>query len=758
MDTDIETGSFLLGSGQCGTAFGRFLVDLAGLLTVHIVVNLSNYFEFSMAQKDKLNRAEYPGQLMIDYLQERGVITPTDISPLLKALAFLKMDGVQRQVLSFFHTHGLEKDETQGRLVVLQKFLKAVYERLYSAVHPIPYIRDGLYSVNEVFVECGIEVIKSTTNGRSQWSSGESQSREHTGLNSYQDLFNPDVICSNRIIIEGDPGYGKSTLTLQAAYDWCQKNHSSPLANIEVFILLPLRLLKGITSIYKAIKLFILPRDCNLTENDIKEILIHCNSLLIILDGFDEYPHGNSDLESDFTEIIKGNMFINHRVVLCTRSGCIPKSMDPRTIRVRLMGFNEYARDNYLRLALGESPERIRQIKQNLDQNPIMRDLCQVPFFFVIFAHVAHESNDIYKCDSVTSFFKYIMQCFYCHMLRKGEESGTASSYISERNIALHKLVFDGLAGDAQIILWDKRNFCQKVGSNCLDELLRIGIIVEEKFLVIDATVSEVVQEKTFVRFCHKLFAEWYAAHYLFKIANKAFAVGLKSVLKKCDSVDLQFIFRFACGLKPTVTKRIVKYLKELPGGNTLATLCILEKTGSANDILDIVREMCLKQIDFEGYESNLLQRSKIQLLSIASKNQIKIAKLCLVDCFQFADVMDGPLCLLNGLHLPKLDTLMNLVVCDNGDFRNWEGDIYTYMAKAAHWNILTILGSLQPKSYNNKELLAMLRSENRLIEWDNFLGDWLLNVETGKWDDENGREMTNTEYSALAMQYDCSD
>lgn len=514
-----------------------------------------------------------------------------------------------------------------GRLVVLQKFLKAVYERLYSAVHPIPYIRDGLYSIYEVFVECDIEVIKPTTKERSPWGSGESQRRENTRFNSYQDLFNNDVICSNRIIIEGDPGYGKSTITLQAAHDWCQGNHLSPLANIEVFILLPLRLLRGITSIYKAIKLFILPRDCDLTENDIKEILTHCNSLLIILDGFDEYPHGNDDLESDFTEIIKGNMFINHRVILCTRSGCSPKSLDPRTVRVRLMGFNEYARDRYLQLALGESPERIRDIKQNLDQNPVMRDLCQVPLFFVIFAHIAHESNDIYKCDSVTSFVKYIMHCFYCHMWGKGEGSGTTPSYINESNIALHKVAFDGLAGDAQIIMWEKHKFCGKVGSNCLNELLKIGIIVEEKFLFIDATtdmsVSEVIQEKTFVRFHHKLFAEWYAAHYLFKIANKAFAVGLKSMLRKCDPFDLQFIFRFACGLKPTVTKRIVNYLNELPGGDTLATLCILEKTGSANDILEIVRKMCLKQIDFDEYESNLLQRSKLQLLSIASRNQV---------------------------------------------------------------------------------------------------------------------------------------
>lgn len=85
--------------------FGKFLVDLAGFLTVQVVLSLATYFEFSNIQKDRLRGAEYPGQLMVDFLRERGIITQTDVSPLIKALEYLKLDGVKLEVLSSFQSY-----------------------------------------------------------------------------------------------------------------------------------------------------------------------------------------------------------------------------------------------------------------------------------------------------------------------------------------------------------------------------------------------------------------------------------------------------------------------------------------------------------------------------------------------------------------------------------------------------------------------------------------------------------------------------
>ncbi|PIK62359.1 putative NLR family CARD domain-containing protein 4 [Apostichopus japonicus] len=127
-----------------------------------------------------------------------------------------------------------------------------------------------------------------------------------TPLNLYpiyrQDFIVKYDICRerrcNRRIIEGEPGYGKSTLTLQLAYDWCNGVQASPLADVEILILLRLRQLGNVPSIYRAIKRYLVPKEPRVKERDIKEILESCKSVAFQLDGYDEYPGRDTNEQS----------------------------------------------------------------------------------------------------------------------------------------------------------------------------------------------------------------------------------------------------------------------------------------------------------------------------------------------------------------------------------------------------------------------------------------------------------------------------
>ncbi|KAJ8039599.1 NLR family CARD domain-containing protein 4 [Holothuria leucospilota] len=801
-----EETTSIHGYQQAGIGFGKFMVDLAGFLTVQIVISLATYFGFSTAQKDKLRDAQCPGQLMVDCLTERGIISQTDISPLIKALEFLGLYGVKQEALLSFQLYlstchqssgyspvgarayssqspelenryspvgargyPSQSPEMQNRkLNQLQRYLRAAYELMYRAIQPIPYIRDKLFCVNDVFVEGGIEIINATDKGDSAVASSSSPPKKQTKpLKSYRDIFNDGMVPSKRVIVEGEPGYGKSTLTLQAAYDWCEQHSpSSALQGVELFILLPLRLLKGIVSVYKAVKLFILPRDCNLLESEIKDIIDSCSSVVIVLDGFDEYPDIDSDINSDFMEIIKGKMFTNFKLILCTRSGCLPSSLDPRTIRVRLTGFDVDARDRYMSNAIvGGSAEKANEIRQNLLKNPIMCDLCQVPLFFVMFAHMANESKDIYKCDSVTSFFKYMLHCFYSHMWKKEEEHGKVSCCTTANTKRLNKVAFNGLAGGNQTLVWDKEQFQMNVGTKCFDELIKIGILIEETFLEINdvpnASLNEYVKERHTVRFYHKLFAEWFAAHYLAELASSLFAFRLNKSLVKVNPSDLQFVLRFACGLKPSATRRIVTYLQGITGGDSYATLCILEKTGGTHDIVDVVKEMCSKRVTFDSHDNQLLQRSRIQLLNIASKNQIPISGVSLVGCFQSVDLKEECLCLSFGLQLPRLDTLKDLAIYGQHDLRDSARNILDFSGASVALGTLTFHSSsgsrsLLPQSFDEKDVLARLHKKNCKVEWYAATVGWVkLNLQTGKWEKTDGLEMADSEYRYVAREFD---
>ncbi|PIK37259.1 hypothetical protein BSL78_25908 [Apostichopus japonicus] len=284
------------------TDYGSFKVRLAEHLTTDIILKLATLFMFTPAVIDELRQASNsPEQRMVSLMEEKGQISLMTSHPC----------------------------------------------NCSCKVNPIPYIREKVFRVNDIFVEGGIEIHGRHNTGSERPLEGNRM--EAVKLKSYRDVFNDDIIASKRILLEGDPGYGKSTFTLQAAYDWCNASDSSPLKDVAIFILLPLRLLDRILSICLAIKLMLMPGESYLTEEDIMEIMLNSRCVVMILDGYDEYPDKDISDQSEIMKIIAGNMFANFKVITCTRSAYLPDNLDVETVNVRLTGFDDNARDEYIK-------------------------------------------------------------------------------------------------------------------------------------------------------------------------------------------------------------------------------------------------------------------------------------------------------------------------------------------------------------------------------------------------------------------------
>ncbi|KAJ8018910.1 NLR family CARD domain-containing protein 4 [Holothuria leucospilota] len=503
------------------------------------------------------------------------------------------------------------------------KELKEKYKDLYDAVQPIPYIKDRLYCVDRVFVEGGIEFLDSYK--------GETKGT-WKNLDSYQNVFNDQRVQSSRRILEGEPGYGKSTVTLQFAYDWCNSKDTSALKDVEIMILLRLRQMGGVSSIYRAIKQFILPKDTLLNEKDIEKIMRHCASAVVILDGFDEYPDQDITSASDVMNIIARQMFQDVEVVTTTRSSFLPKKYPALTKRLRLTGFDDSARRYYIRKAVvgDDDEERVQKVEESLQENPILSDLCQVPLLFVIFAHMTHESEKFRKLDSVTSFFRYMISCFHSHMRNKMDDENVRKYELFEsEHQNLDKAAFDALCGSSQKIVWKKDDLSQILGQEFYDQYVCIGILVEEEVIdIIDdpgTPITQHVQYKTEVRFYHKLFCEWYAAYYLSSYLQQNAVVDLSEFLQHLDPFDVQYLYRFSCGLNTDTAEQIITYLKNIEGGDKFAILCILEQTGKVDHIKETIRELCFEGVIISGHDSLLLQRSSMQLLEIAARNDVSV-------------------------------------------------------------------------------------------------------------------------------------
>ncbi|PIK39461.1 hypothetical protein BSL78_23702 [Apostichopus japonicus] len=648
MASNYNVTDTVTGEGYPITRYGSFKVGLANLLFMGVIIELATFFEYPIARIEELGNAGAAAcLLMVRLMEMRGQIQPNDISPLLHALHRLDKLGIEKSVRDLFKSHtGIHYTEgysetpindlnikqrhcksavqrthfpkdlyprqfpradhkrrvgcdnhpvgpkywqttngTQKTRGVVEA-LRKTYSRWYSKIQPIPYIRDRMFGVNEIYVENGIEIVEGGAHIPSK-------------LDSFRDVFDKGIISSRNILLEGDPGYGKSTFALQAAYDWCAQKSSpssfSPLRNFQVLILLPLRLLGSISSIYEAIRSILLPTDLELSEKDVKEILKYCKTVLFVFDGYDEYPDRNCDTVTDVHRIIEGDMFADFKVLTSTRSSSLLRNLYHRYVTVRLTGFNDVARNRYITKSVVPNDDAAAtRIIGLLKENPILSDICQVPMFCVLFAHMAEKEDDRIELNSVTSFIKHIISCMYNHMWVK--DRVPSSNRIVHDYVKLMKIAFEGLCSESQQSLqWSATMFKEAIGISCYNDLVKLGILIEEEKTVINyepgIDVANFINDLQIVRFYHKLFAEWYAANHLSAVAGRFLKYPwLKSKFKQIHPFDLQFVFRFACGLNSRAAKRIIRYLQTVEGGQKFASLCFFEQAHEPGESFNTLR------------------------------------------------------------------------------------------------------------------------------------------------------------------------
>ncbi|PIK37657.1 putative NLR family CARD domain-containing protein 4 [Apostichopus japonicus] len=617
-------------------------------LECFIVGQNSDVFKSSIkAARIDLNVA-YDGNMGISSSWTVAVVTTIIAVLLILVLLFiclivLKYRRNRRKIVE--DEEMLPKTETH-RTPEEEKFikeLKAKYKILYHSVQPLPYIRDSMYCVDNVYVDSGIERLVGQAHGHKIWKL----------LESHHELLKKPENCG-RQIIEGDPGYGKSTLTLQLAYDWCQKVPDSPLSNVPILIYLRLRQLRGVKSIYQAIQRFILPRDSDLSEDIVESIIKNCSGALVILDGFDEYPD-KDDPETDISLILRREMLQEIDVILTTRPFYLPKEFAPHTDRIRLTGFNKDIQDQYIRKAVVQGDEQAsRDIILKLQRNPLLGDLCQVPLLFVLFAHMSHKNKDLKTFKSVTSFFRNVIACFHSHLMNKTIEKVTFDSKHDE----LNKVAFEALSGRNQLIVWDSTSLRKRLGDDFYQQYLKTGIFFEEE----DLTDDQFLYKKE-VRFYHKLFCEWYAAHYIADYLSQESSTSattesqsVAELLHCLDPFELHYVYRFACGLNKTASGKIVNYLQDNLQHEKFAMMCMLEQDYKNEKIVDTITKLASTVVHVNGDDSQLHQRSTLQVLEFASAKQITIACLHLTMAFKECD--GYTILLQSGLSLCPLVTL----------------------------------------------------------------------------------------------------
>ncbi|XP_071851484.1 uncharacterized protein [Apostichopus japonicus] len=460
--------------------FDSFKVALAEDLTDENVIELATVFNYPPAIKEKLETSASAGRLMIRYMEERGQIEPTSILTLLCALNKMDLLGIEKRVRKLYedHTGILCSSEDQSKAQIeekknkFNKYSKIAYQKQYGTAKPFPSMNER--SVDRIFVEGGIYYVAQKGDSKQNPDVLES-------LESYNEILSSPKTDSKRKIIEGEPGYGKSTIGLQFLHDWCTKNPTSPLKDVKILIYLQLRQLVGVKSIYTAIKNFIVPKDEDMDEACIQEILrVYKESVVMIFDSYDEYPDKN-ETETDISFIIEMKMFQDSIVMILTRTLCLPPNLHPETKSIRLTGFGVAERRNYVLKVVDRNNDQLADwIEEQLQRNPVLKDLCQVPLLFTMVAHTVHKSQNIEVFNSLTRFFKYLIACFHNHM--KSKKGATNEVPAVETKLAkLYRIAFEGLTQRKQQLTWKTTYLVSELGQEFYDYYIDLGMLAQEE-------------------------------------------------------------------------------------------------------------------------------------------------------------------------------------------------------------------------------------------------------------------------------------
>ncbi|PIK35059.1 hypothetical protein BSL78_28116 [Apostichopus japonicus] len=309
---------------------------------------------------------------------------------------------------------------------------------------------DKVDDVNDVYVDVEIELLRQTDEGNKTASFPSNNAR----LTSYRDIFDPEVVKSKRIFLIANPGFGKSILFLQATLDWLNK--TPPLNNVQIFVLLKLSDVTGCHSICEAIRK---QMKGSFTSEDINDILSSPNvKSVIVLEDFDQYD--DNKLRSEVLEIINGRKFSEVRLIISSRSLCIPTTAEyANIVRLRLNGFSEETQHRYLDKICPGDKITATKLKDTVKKTMLLDEFLSYSASFVKYIDSANDPSKktVTEFHSITDLFTFVLTCFYNHYWNKFPGGGKKES--KAKFSELHRLCFESLYDTSIRQAWEKNNF-----------------------------------------------------------------------------------------------------------------------------------------------------------------------------------------------------------------------------------------------------------------------------------------------------------
>ncbi|KAJ8046173.1 hypothetical protein HOLleu_04767 [Holothuria leucospilota] len=632
---------------------------------------------------------------------------------------------------------------TSEKQSIFRQELRRGYELNYSqALKPLSCFKADTVSLKDKFIEPRVGVLQKD----GTW----------TALKTYHEIMENLSEGHEHFILNGESGYGKTTLAIQMAYDWSKGYPEYPLRNVEILLFLNLRQLEGKPPTCKTIQQFLLPVNSTLKEQDLDDIIRNSRSTVIILDECDEYSRQGPFTLSDIIDSIDNELFQNLKLVAITSRSFQSTLKYNKNVKIlKLLGLCEINQENVLQNIKLKYGDESATLPTYFSKDFWLHGLYEVPLFFSILScMICTKSDPPMNHQSVTMFFKEISASFIDSGAKKEISNESDDVDFETGNTRLSEAAYSLLSGSIQNTRWYQDELEKLLGSHYFDKLFSSGLLVEK-----GERCSSLEVPRREIRFCHGIFCEWFAALHVALRAYKDNSDTLIKVMENIDPMVFQFVYRFTCGLNPSMAPGLIERLMTRYDGEELASLCFFEHSQNGGKCDEVVQTICSKQIKFEVMDSNMLQISRIKLLTTASTHKVPIHCVIINNCLRYGTLNADGLCLLNGIVLPKLETLQRLVITDkksnleNSDTKN----ILSYALHCKNLETLKFISSKPPAIQPSPE--DTRKNVKLNVLWENILDSRILcrlNLTSGTWKEMpngigyNKQPIANEKYQAF--------
>ena len=316
-------------------------------------------------------------------------------------------------------------------------------------------------------------------------------------------IFQSHEECSQpkRVLIEGNPGMGKTTYCHKIAFNWAKERkvgESFP----DVLLVLLLKCRDINCDLWEAIDDQLLPRKVN--EEDKEKFFMfirdHQSKVLLVLDGLDELPSGQLQI---YKEVIQGRVLPRSYLVVTARHEVGMTVRECCHTLLEVEGFTETDAKNFVGRYFKEEEDLAEKLLDKLDSDETLQDLIVNPLNAALLCLLCEDFRGKLP-GSRTLLYLEVVECVLRRYRLKMKLPETDQNLVALYQVELKELGRIAMGGLHDDSLYFEQSAFQGFSSDLISGL---------GFLSVEAGRSKRRPGRSY-GFLHKSFQEFFAAHY----------------------------------------------------------------------------------------------------------------------------------------------------------------------------------------------------------------------------------------------------